>query len=78
VLTVNVPGVPDAAVPEHVGPSVTDGDTVQATVTVPLKPLDGVTVTVEVADPPGLTELGDSAVAAREKVGLAACEYFTT
>ena len=78
VLTVSVPGVPGAAVPEQVGPSETDGDTVQPRVTLPVKPSLDVTVTVEVAEPPGLTEPGDSGVAMSVKHSLGVPEYLTT
>src|SRR5579863_6281087 len=79
VLTVSVPGVPGDAVPEQVGPSETAGDTVQLTrFTLPVKPLLDVTVTVEVAEPPGLTEDGDNVVAVSVKDWLGVCPYFTT
>ncbi len=68
VLTVSVPGAPGVADPLQVGPCVTDGETEQPRLTVPVKPFVDVTVTVEVAEPPGLTEAGESAVAASEKV----------
>jgi hypothetical protein len=51
----------------------------QVRVTVPPKPFGGVTDTVEVDDPPGLTVAGESAVAESEKVGAAPnCVYLTT
>src|SRR5579863_3512280 len=78
VLTVSAPGVPGDAVPEQVGPSETAGDTVQPSVTLPVKPVLGVTVTVEVAEPPGLTEDGDNVVAVSVKDWLGVCPYFTT
>jgi hypothetical protein len=49
---------------EHVGAGVAAGATLQDSVTVPLKPFIGAMVTVEVADPPGATVAGESAVAA--------------
>ena len=80
MLTVSVPGVPVLADPLQVGASDTAGETAQVRVTLPLKPFAGVTVTVEVAEPPGLTVAGESAVAESEKVGelVAACLYLTT
>jgi hypothetical protein len=64
VLTVSVPGVPvEAEAAPQVGPEVTTGEILQLSVTLPLKPFAGVTVTVEVAEPPGLTVAGESAVA---------------
>jgi len=53
-------------------------ETAQVRVTVPLKPLSGVTVTVEVEEPPGLTEAGERAVAERVKDAEVGCEYLAT
>jgi hypothetical protein len=79
VLTVSVPGVPvEAEAAPQVGPEVTTGEIVQVSVTLPLKPLAGVTVTVEVAEPPGLTVAGESAVADSVKDAELDCEYVTT
>jgi hypothetical protein len=50
----------------HTGAGVAAGLTAQVKVTPDrLNPLTGVTVTLEVDDPPGATEAGDSAAAAR-------------
>lgn len=80
VLTVSVAAavvVADAAL--QVGPSVTTGETAQVSVTVPPNPFGGVTVTVDVAEDPGPTVPGESAVAESEKVGAAVdCAYLTT
>jgi hypothetical protein len=73
VLTVSVAavaGVADA-VPQ-IGPSVMAGEIEQVRVTLPVKPFVGLTVTVEVAEPPGLTVRGERAVAVKEKVWAAA------
>ena len=75
VLTVSVPGVPGVVDPEQVGPSVTAGETEQLRVTLPVKPFVLAAVTVEVDEPPGLTEDGDNVVAVRVKFRLAACVY---
>jgi hypothetical protein len=65
VSTTGVPGVPVEA---DAAPRVGAGthrrrNRAGVSVTLPLKPLLGVTVTVEVAEPPGLTVAGESAVA---------------
>ena len=61
----------------QVGPEVTTGEIVQVSVTLPLNPFSGVTVTVEVAEPPGLTVEGESAVADSVKDAEVDCEYLT-
>ncbi len=69
VLTVSVAGLAGVAdAMPQVGPSVTAGEIEQVSVTLPVKPFVGVTVTLEVAEPPGLTVEGERAVAVREKV----------
>jgi hypothetical protein len=80
VLTVRVPGVLVLVDPEQVGKrTAPDGpETLQARVTLPLKPPAGTTVTVEVAEPPGLTVAGLSAVALSEKVCVVPWVYLTT
>lgn len=57
------PGVKDRA--PHAAPV---GRPVQVRATAELKPLDGVTVTVDVAELPAATEAGESAVAPRLKL----------
>jgi hypothetical protein len=79
VLTVSVPGVPgEADAAPQVGAGATVGEIAQVSATLPLKPFAGVTVTVEVAEPPGLTVAGESAVADSAKDAEADCEYLTT
>ena len=51
----------------HVGAGVTTGAMLQLRLTVPLKPLTGAIVMVEVADPPAATVAGESAEAATVK-----------
>ncbi len=77
MLTVSVPGVPGVAdaVP-HVGPAVTEGETMQARVTLPVKPLADAAVTVEVAVPPDGSDAGESAVAVSEKSLAASLRIF--
>jgi hypothetical protein len=65
VSTTDVPGVPVEA---DAAPQVGAGahgrrNRAGVSVTLPLKPLLGLTVTVEVAEPPGLTVARESAVA---------------
>jgi hypothetical protein len=71
VLTVRVevPEPPDteAGLKEQVGDRVPAGATLHVKFTVPVKPLAGVMVMVEVALPPAETEVGESAVAAMPK-----------
>ena len=70
-------GVADAA--PQVGASATAGETAHEMVTLPVKPFVDVTLIVEVAEPPGLTEAGERAVAASEKVEpVGDCENFAT
>ena len=70
VLTVRVELPLVTGLNEQVGagvpPPVMEG---QLRVTLPLKPFTGVMVIVEVADPPGETVAGESAVAANVKPG---------
>lgn len=57
---------------EHVAAGLTEGDTVQASVTLEgLSPPDAVIVTVDFADPPGAIDEGDSGVAERPNAGEA-------
>jgi hypothetical protein len=64
VLTVNVEVPPDNGLNEQVGAGVPPPVMLlQARLTVPEKPLVGVIVIVEVAEPPGETVAGESAVA---------------
>ena len=69
MLTVRV-GVPPppltiAELKLHFGGKVAAGTTVQVRFTVELKPPEGVMVTVDVAEPPGLMVAGNSVVAVR-------------
>jgi hypothetical protein len=57
----------EAGAKEQVGTEVTTGVMLQVKLTVPLKPVVGATVIVEVADAPAATEAGDSAEAATVK-----------
>jgi hypothetical protein len=70
VFTVNVAGVPGATelgLIKQVGASAGVGVTAQVNETDPVNPFAAVTLTVEVAEPPGLTEAGVSAEAESEK-----------
>jgi len=80
VLTVRMevpePFAIEAGMNAHVGAGVTIGIMpLQDRFTVPLKPLSGATVIVEVADPPTATEAGDSADAAMVKSGGGGTEF---
>jgi hypothetical protein len=74
VLTVNI-GVPlppltVAELKLHFGGTAVAGVTAQLRVTFELKPPEGVTVTVDVAEPPGEMVAGDKVVAVSENDGL--------
>ena len=66
----------EAGMNAHVGAGVTTGVMpLQDRFTVPLKPLSGAMVIVEVADPPAATEAGDSADAVIVKSGGGPTEF---
>jgi hypothetical protein len=67
VRVAEVPGVAGLGPTEHVGARAGAGCTEQVKATDPLNVLSGVTFTVEVDDPPGLTLAGVSAEAETEK-----------
>ena len=73
MLTVTVEGpepfATELGLSEHVGGRATTGVTLQDRFTVPLKPLTGAMVIVEVADPPAAIDAGESADAAIVKSG---------
>lgn len=74
VLTVRVE-VPEAfdtelALNEHVGAGLPPPLTLQARLTLPLKPFAAAMVMVEVTDPPGETLAGDNAEAVKVKPGV--------
>jgi hypothetical protein len=77
VITALAPGVTGLVAKAQVAPA---GRPVQARVTGIVKPPDGVTVTVEVAELPAAIEAGESAVAATLKLGStpAGCRKATT
>lgn len=66
-VTGDPPGVTDAGLKLHAAPVGRLFEQVRATALV--KPFDGVTVTVEVAELPAVIEAGDSAVAPTVKLG---------
>jgi hypothetical protein len=70
VVTVNVdvPAVTEVGLRLHVGEFAPAGETAQVRATVPLNPLTAATVTVEVAEPPAFTELGERAAAVMVKL----------
>jgi hypothetical protein len=67
-VTAPAPGVTDGGTKLHCPPL---GRPVQVRATALVKPPEGVTVTVEVAELPAVTEAGESAVAAMLKLGRA-------
>jgi len=76
VLTIRV-GVPlppltVAELRLHVGGTAVTGVTAQVRLTVELKPPEGVIVTLDVAEPPGVTVAGDSGAAVSANDGAAA------
>jgi hypothetical protein len=78
VLTVSVDGAPgftEVGLTPHVGELAVTGETEQVSATAPTKPFSALTVIADVADAPGLTEIGVKAEAARAKL---ACAYFVT
>lgn len=68
-VAADAPGVTDAGTKTHAPPV---GRPVQVRATALLKPPEGVTVTVEAAELPAVTEAGESAVAVTVKLATAA------
>jgi hypothetical protein len=68
-VSVEVPEPPatEVGLNEHTGGRADAGAMLQVRATAPAKPLVGAMVMVEVAVPPGETEVGERAVAARVK-----------